>query len=124
MKASIFGVATKSVRETPLSTTILGQLMKPYEPTVNYLAREIRKQEKACAIRSDHAYSLLFTNIQKAAQMVGLSPKQLCARLGISISTLRRLHQRPEGGPPFIPIGRRIFYPEDAVDEWLQKLKR
>lgn len=48
-----------------------------------------------------------------------LSPTQLADLTGISVSTLA--HYRCSGkGPEFIKIGRRIFYDETAIQEWLR----
>ena len=52
-----------------------------------------------------------------------LFPEQLSARVGISVQTLARW--RCEGrGPGYIKIGsRRVAYPTEAVDAWLEDCK-
>jgi predicted DNA-binding transcriptional regulator AlpA len=55
----------------------------------------------------------------KAATNYVRSPKEAAERLGISISTLRRLEQRGEG-PQRIKISdRRIGYPDSALAEFI-----
>ena len=50
-------------------------------------------------------------------------PQELSARLGIAVQTLARW--RCEGrGPEYLKIGsRRVAYPADAVNAWLQDCK-
>ena len=50
-------------------------------------------------------------------------PEELSSRIGISVQTLARW--RCEGrGPGYIKIGsRRVAYPTEAVDAWLEDCK-
>lgn len=48
------------------------------------------------------------------------SAKDCARRLGIDYATLKRWRRR-NVGPPFIQLGRRIFYRPEAVSQWLNE---
>jgi helix-turn-helix protein len=52
-----------------------------------------------------------------------LTPKEVAARVHRSDRALQRWRQTRQG-PPFIKLGSRILYPEDAFLEWLSKKQR
>ena len=52
-----------------------------------------------------------------------LAPKQVAARLRISIETLRKWRKNGKG-PPWIKPSRAVRYPIEAVRAWEQALRR
>lgn len=48
-----------------------------------------------------------------------LTREQLAARLGVSVATLARWSTQ-QTGPDLIKIGRRAYYSENTVREWLK----
>ena len=51
-----------------------------------------------------------------------LSTKETAEILNRKPDTVHRWRKR-DFGPPFIKVGRSIFYEEDAILEWLESLK-
>lgn len=51
-----------------------------------------------------------------------LSIEEVCARLGISIRTLRTLIQTGQA-PPSIKLGQRRLFPEDRFEEYHAELQ-
>jgi len=49
-----------------------------------------------------------------------LSEDEFCAELKIVVRTARSWRQRG-AGPPFVSIGRNIFYPKKDFREWLAR---
>ncbi len=47
-----------------------------------------------------------------------LSPEEAARHVGVSVATLEKWRAR-RFGPPFGRAGRRIFYFEDDLSEWL-----
>lgn len=50
--------------------------------------------------------------------MVLLRPAKVAEILDTSTKTLERLRANGSG-PEFVRVGRRVLYPEDAVEAWL-----
>jgi len=42
-------------------------------------------------------------------------------QLGVSVRTLRKWRQQ-RGGPPYIKVGRQVFYSDQSREAWLQSL--
>lgn len=54
--------------------------------------------------------------------MAGLvyTAAELARELGVSEKHLYRMAKTP-GGPPTLPMGRRILFPKKAVERWLDE---
>ncbi len=52
-----------------------------------------------------------------------LSPKETAEFLRVSISWLAKARMRGDG-PPYVKIGRRVFYRESALLQWLKSQER
>jgi len=55
----------------------------------------------------------------KENKMSLLTQKEVCALLKVSRTTLLRL--RNEAGLPYVSMGTRLRFDEDAVSEWLKQ---
>lgn len=54
---------------------------------------------------------------------IGLSPKQLAAKMDVSLLTLY-LWRRHGKGPPFYKIHQAVYYKPDDVDAWIEAQRR
>jgi hypothetical protein len=52
-----------------------------------------------------------------------LTPKEVAARLRVSLSFLAKSRMRGDG-PPFIAIGRSVRYSETALIQWMRSQQR
>jgi len=52
-----------------------------------------------------------------------LTPKEVADILRVSLSWLAKARMRGDG-PPFVPIGRSIRYPESALQQWTRSRMR
>lgn len=50
---------------------------------------------------------------------IGLTPKQLAHRLGVSAYTLK-IWRRDERGPPYFRFNCRVYYCEEDVSAWIR----
>ena len=48
-----------------------------------------------------------------------ISPRELADSLGLSIATLADWRSQKRG-PTYLAVGRKIWYPKERVDMWLQ----
>jgi hypothetical protein len=55
----------------------------------------------------------------KFARAALISPKELADSLGLSIATLADWRSQRRG-PTYLSVGRKIWYPKDRVDMWLE----
>lgn len=51
-----------------------------------------------------------------------LSTVELSEYLGVPARTLEAWRARA-GGPPFVQFGRQVWYPDDALIEWMNERK-
>lgn len=49
-----------------------------------------------------------------------LKPEEVAERLGFSVATLANWRTRGSG-PRYIKVGHKVLYPEDEVDNFLEK---
>jgi predicted DNA-binding transcriptional regulator AlpA len=52
-----------------------------------------------------------------------LTPPQVAARTGLKLSALAKMRCPTAGapeGPPFVKIGRSVFYPAAALTAWVE----
>jgi len=61
------------------------------------------------------------SNRQVGGEILGmLTPATLATELGVAVLTLQRWrHSKPRIGPPYVRVGRRVFYRRAAVEAWL-----
>jgi predicted DNA-binding transcriptional regulator AlpA len=52
-----------------------------------------------------------------------LKPKEVAARLKVSVSWLAKARMRGDG-PPYIPVGRSIRYAETSLIQWMRSQQR
>ena len=52
--------------------------------------------------------------------MTLLKDQQLSEKYGIPLPTLRTWRSRRSDGPPFLRLGRSIYYDGDDVEKWLR----
>jgi predicted DNA-binding transcriptional regulator AlpA len=58
-----------------------------------------------------------------ASTMDLLTPREVAARLKVSLSWLAKARMRGDG-PPYIPVGRSIRYAETSLIQWMQSQQR
>jgi excisionase family DNA binding protein len=51
-----------------------------------------------------------------------LSTVELSEYLDVPVRTLEAWRTRA-GGPPFVQFGRQVWYPDDALVDWMNELK-
>jgi predicted DNA-binding transcriptional regulator AlpA len=54
---------------------------------------------------------------------VVLTPKEVATRLKVSLSWLAKARMRGDG-PPYVPVGRSIRYPETDLIQWMRSQRR
>ena len=58
------------------------------------------------------------------ALLAGYYPEsEVAAARGVCVRTLRGERQRGEG-PPFVRIGKAIYYPRDGFRQWLKSIEQ
>ena len=51
-----------------------------------------------------------------------MSPEELSAATGVAVKTLANWRaNRDRNGPPFFKIGRKIWYPKDCLERWMDR---
>jgi predicted DNA-binding transcriptional regulator AlpA len=58
-----------------------------------------------------------------ASTMDLLTPREVAARLKVSLSWLAKARMRGDG-PPYIPVGRSIRYAETSLIQWMRSQHR
>lgn len=53
---------------------------------------------------------------------IGLNPAQAAAALSISKRTLSTLVANRDSGIPFVKLGKRLIFPRDRLQAWLESL--
>jgi predicted DNA-binding transcriptional regulator AlpA len=58
-----------------------------------------------------------------ASTMDVLTPREVAARLKISVSWLAKARMRGDG-PPYFPVGRSVRYAETSLIQWMRSQQR
>jgi predicted DNA-binding transcriptional regulator AlpA len=58
-----------------------------------------------------------------ASAMDLLTPREVAARLKVSLSWLAKSRMRGDG-PPYIPVGRSVRYAETSLIQWMRSQQR
>jgi hypothetical protein len=52
-----------------------------------------------------------------------LDTEQTAARIGVTATALRYWRHHGEDGPPHIRVGKKVLYPADLVEKFIEQLR-